>query len=643
VRRSPWLWLALALSCIQLLAFAGTDRRPPDDHDDFYTADCIPWIAALRQAPAHKWPSLLGAQVSEGTLHPRVAQTALVATLAVLGPSRGAFRAANLPFLLLLILGTALLARELGAKRPGLVALAVAVAPIVINASRKWDIQFHAAALTPIGLWLLVAALRRGGRASLGWWVALGLWQALRLHTHPIVVSDVLLTFAAGLVLLAPTAASSGVRAGARLPHWAVAVSVTGWLGLHYSGLAPDLVGAPAYNFLGYVESRDSYAATWWVAEASGSAWLGLLVQMAAEVSWVHLFPSGFLLLTVGLVALAGGWRRLHRDGGADAWLLLVPVALAIAQVPFAILAVSNKAFLNDWLFVLPGLAAAGWVAAERLLDARVGRALVAVLLVHAAYVVLVPFVSTAAGPELVERPDWYDRGPLRPFTRSSSGRHLITHHLVSRFDQPGAQLARRLHEHASPGRLARLDLYDLQFDPALGGGPGCQIGSANDAQAWSWSSPPGLERVAKRPPSAWPFVFEGFDGASMSWPDGSGGGEDARLAVVRLWVTPTDRWESEGAACRPEARLPEGWIGAAQDIAAARLDGDVERLEDPAGWLVGRVIEWDRTAAYTGSALLITRSAGEVYVDHQADLLRQSLGSERRRQLLADLRPAGP
>ncbi len=642
MRRSPWLLLALLASCAQLLAFAALDRRPPDDHDDFYTADCLPWIAALRSAAPVDRPGLLWDQVAAGELHPRLAQTALVATLAAVGPGRIAYRLVNLPFLLLMVLGTWALAREIGVRRPGLAAFAVAAAPIVVNASRKWDIQFHAASLTPLGLWFLVAALRRGGRAGLPWWLALGLWQALRLYSHPIVATDVLLTLVAALVLLPITAPSAGVLRGARLGAWAAAASITGWLGLWYSGLAPRLVGAPPHNFLGYLQLRENYASGWWMAEASPSAWAGLALRMLAETSWVHLFPLGFALLTAGL--LCALWA-LRREGVGGATLLaLLPAVLAAAQLLPAVLAVSNRAFLNDWLFVVPGLVVTALWGAERVLAGRTARAAAAGLVLQSAFVLLVPWAARAVGPEPVEQPGWYDRGPLKLFTRSSSGRHLVTHHLPSRFLQPGQRLGERLAAAEAPEGLARYDLFDLRWDPARGGGPGCRLGSAGDREAWAWGWPPGLAAVASREPSGWPLAFVGFDGASPGWPDRRPPEREARFAVVRLWVTPSDRWDAEALACRPEARLPEGWMDAAAAIADERLGAaPLETLADPGGWLVGRVIEWDRTRAYVGAGLLIDRGTGQVQVQPKLDLFGDVGAAESPGERRTDPDPAPP
>lgn len=621
MRRDRLLGLALLLSLVQLVAFATLDRRPPDDHDDFYTADCIPWLDALAEARWTEAPGILWDQVGAGVLHPRVAQTALIATLHALETSRAFYRLANLPFLLLLVIGTWLLARELGARRPGLAALAIAATPLVVNASRKWDIQFHAASLTPLGLWLLVAALRRPGRAGAGFWIALGAWQALRLHTHPIVVSDVLLTMTLGGALLIPTARSAGVPPASRLGWWAAAVSLVGWGGLWYSGLAPGLVGAADHNFVGYLQARESYSALWWVEAATPAAWASLGVEMLAETAWVHLFPSGFFLLALGL-AFAGA--RRGRVGSPDRWLLLLPVLLALAQIPPAVLAVSNKAFLNDWLFVLPGLVAVALLGCEAVAGERprLGTGLVAALALHTSFVLGLPLALAAFGPEPVEEPGWYDRGPLRLFTRSSSGRHLVTHHLISRFEQPGERVAQSLAASAEPSGKARWDLLDLTWDPARDGGPGCQLGPLQDDAGWSWEWPPGLDGIAARDPSAWPFVFEGFDGARLARPDRGDSGDSARWAVVRLWVRPTDRWLDEPDLCRPEARLPEGFLDEARRRSATRLGGTSEVLADPGGWLVGRVIEWDRSRAFTGVGLLIDRSTGEVQVQLEGDLL---------------------
>ena len=114
-------------------------------------------------------------------------------------------------------------------------------------------------------------------------------------------------------------------------------------------------------------------------------------------------------------------------------------------------------------------------------------------------------------------------------------------------------------------------------------------------------------------------------------------------MAVVRLWVTPTDRWASESEPCRPEDRLPEGWIDAARAVVAERLGSEpAELLPDPGGWLVGRVIEWDRTRAYASVGLLVDRSAGEVQVEHEGDLLRGVDAPEAAGQVGAQSMPAG-
>ena len=185
------LVLALLVAAAQIVAFALLDHRPPNDHDPFYTDSSIPWLLQLRHASPLSWPAVLTDHFLSGDLHPRLAQTALVATLGIFGENVTVLRLANLPFALLLVLGSWLLARDLRVRHPGLVAFVVATLPLVVHASRKWDLQFHAAALTPLGLWLGVLALQR---LRLRWWLLFGAFQGLRLYTHLIVFPDVALT-----------------------------------------------------------------------------------------------------------------------------------------------------------------------------------------------------------------------------------------------------------------------------------------------------------------------------------------------------------------------------------------------------------------------------------------------------------------
>ncbi len=600
------LALALLLSVAQLVAFALLDRRPPDDHDDFYTADCLPSVHRFSEASWIERPRVLVEQFTDGPLHPRLAQTALIATLGTFGASRANYRLANLPFLLLLVFGTWLLARELGCRWPGVAAIAVAATPVIVNASRKWDLQFHAAALTPLGLCLGLVALRRTGRAAWAAWLVFGLWQGLRVLSHPVTLPDAVVTLGLAALLSGWVGRSHGIARGARLGPVLAGLSAAGWLGLWYSGLARAWLGAPAWSFDRYLELRQSYAEVSWAGEASPIAWAGLLVELLAEISWIHLFPLGLVLVLPGLVALP----RLFASAKPDRARLLLPLGALLAQVPIAIVATSNRAFLNDWLFAVPALVVLSLLGLEALAPSpRALRSLAAVFGLHVAFVLPAPLLTSLIGPEPVLEPAFYDRPPLRVWTRSTSGRMLPTHHLLSRFEQPIDVVAARLAAVEPPSGSARLELIDLAWDPARGAQPGCQLARFDDPAAWTWSAPDAFSGLAQRPLSAWPFAFAGFEGL---WT----GASDApsRFAVVRLWVAPTEFWADEQTPCRPVRRLPEGTLAEARRLTEERLAGRSELLWDPGGTLIGQVISWDHPEEYLG-ALLVDRSAGQVQV----------------------------
>ncbi len=598
------LALALLISVVQLATFALLDRRPPDDHDDFYTADCLPSVHAFADASWLERPGVLAEQFGEGPLHPRLAQTVLIATLGTVGLSRSNYRLANLPFLLLLVFGTWLLARELGCRWPGVAAIAVAATPVIVNASRKWDLQFHAASLTPLGLCLGLVALRRTGRAAWAAWLVFGLWQGMRALTHPVTLPDVVVTLGLAALLSGWAGRSQGVARGARLGPVLAGLSAAGWVGLWYSGLGRSWLGAPDWSFDRYLEQRQSYAEVTWASEASPIAWAGLLVELMAEISWIHLFPLGLALVLPGLVGLP----RLLANAKPHRARLLLPLGALLAQIPIAIVATSNRAFLNDWLFAVPALVVVSLLGLEALAPSpRALRSLAALFGLHVAFALPAPLLTSLIGPEPVLEPAFYDRLPLRVWTRSTSGRMLPTPHVLSRFEQPIDVVAAQLAAAQTPSGTARLELVDLAWDPARGAQPGCQLARFDDPAAWSWSAPDAFSGLAQRPLSAWPFAFVGFEGLTTEPADAP-----PRFAVVRLWVAPTEFWADEETPCRPVRRLPEGTLGEARRLAEERLVGRSEQLWDPGGSLIGQVISWDHPDEYLG-ALLVDRSAGQV------------------------------
>ena len=193
-----------------LLLWAALDRRPPDDHDDFYTHRSIPAAWAAAEAGPVGKVGVYVRHFREGRLHPQLAQTSLVAAMGSFGVSRFVFRAANAPWLFLLLFGTFLLARELTGPRLAFLAVfLVGTLPIVLNYSRKWDIQFHAACLVPFGLWLGLRALQSGGR----WWAGFAVWQGLRFYSHPILVRIAVTVGLVGLAQLGPALWARDVEA----------------------------------------------------------------------------------------------------------------------------------------------------------------------------------------------------------------------------------------------------------------------------------------------------------------------------------------------------------------------------------------------------------------------------------------------
>ncbi len=655
----------LAFAAVTLLLFCALDRRPPDDHDDFYTGDVTWSLTDLDEAPLFARPGVVLRHFARGELHPQLAQTSLLATLATFGRSRFVFRAANLPFYLLLIVGTWLLARQLASERLAiLAAFATANLPMMINYSRKWDIQFHAACLAPLGLALGIAALRSEGVKSRRLWIAFGAWQGLRLYTHPIVVPDIVAT--AGLLLAASwlQGREAGKPLKPRLVNQALSAVTTGLVGLYYLGFAGRLIGEPGYSMRMYLVHRGSYGETTWWQQADLLARGNHVYQLLSETVWFHVMPLFTVLLLPGL--LLAPWVLLRKrlwQGGEPGrrWLLAVVAGTAVAQLPLAVLGTSNRAFLNDWLFVAPYAIVTSLVclrvAATRLTDgggraARAwGIAIVVAGLAHHA----VPLTVRAAGHDPVAEPEAWESRALTPFVRSTSGRHYTTHHVPMRSPIAGTELARRAAElgedRSKPGRFV---LVDLTFDPSRAGERGCHLGSPDDPDAWAWRAPSSLN-VWAREVSPWPFVFEGFRTVRTVRPDHDlnrdasnwsverpahlerieravvvdgdvtlpmvGGEEErraeqqaelqrddatARLLVVRLWVELAPFWQEELYRCHPDERLPDGFFDAADRWASHRFPDarSTGPLPDPTGWLVARAVEWDRTRSYLGVAL---------------------------------------
>ena len=608
-----------------LVVFSVADNRPPDDHDDFYTAALAPEVWQFQEASLPGKFGVLAHRLKEGPgqFHPQLAQTFLVATLGIFGPSQTVFRLSNLPFLLLLVFGSYLLARELSSPRLAvLAAFVVGTLPIVTNYSRKWDIQFHAAALTPLGLYLGLRALRATGRGSWKWWLGFGIAQGLRMHTHPIVVSDVAVTFALVGLAAVGIARSRGSLGSLPIRQLIVALGVCHIISTWMLGVYGNVLGEPGYSLHHYLPQRiggGGYLSTTWWSKAILTAQLGLVLDLIREVQWIHLMRSTWLLLLPGIIAapILLLWRgRLPPQDVVRRWQALVIAAAITIQLPPILLATSNKAFLNDWLFMVPGgtilaLVAMGHVAqlGGQYSD-RLRRGWSAALVANGILLTAVPLGISLAGPEPIEDPSFYEQGPLWPFTRSTSGRHFATHHLVSGWRYPGERIAQTIKREEGLGS-ARLGVLDLSWDPSHESQPGCRLGDAANPASWRWTPPNDIALPKVPPLSPWPFSFEGFEQLEVSGAqpvDGAAPAPLPRFIAVRLWLTPDNPWSTERQTCTPRDRLPEDFLVAASRRVSERLGGEVqvEVLPDPTGWLLATVIEWDREPTYLGTALLV-------------------------------------
>jgi len=533
----------LAFCGVMFLLFCAVDRRPPDDHDDFYTANSIWALQDFEEASIFGKPGVLWDHFRRGELHPRLAQTALVASLGTFGSSRFVYRATNLPFLLLLVLGTYLLGRELASTRLALLAaFVVGNLPMMINYSRKWDIQFHAAALTPLGLWLAVAAFRSEGARATRLWILFGLCQGLRLYTHPIIVPDVAVTLVAVGLLSKPHASATGRSVAPTLKRYGAALLAFAAASLYYTGLARFALGEPEFSLRRYVTQRGSYSETGWWLDSDLLAKLNHFHDLAAEVLWLHLMPLAWVLLVPGLLLLPVVLlrRRLWQDRApGNRWLLVLVLLPCLAQLPAIALGTSNRAFLNDWLFLVPGLVILSLVALRRaalwfgprergFVSLGAGLLVLVSLLHHG-----IPLGARLAGPDPIDDVTAWDGVVLGPWVRSSSGRAYTTHHVPSRYAFAGPALARTVAELDGVSGEARFALLDLAWDPSIEGRRGCKLGDPASADTWSWD-PPSYLNVWAREVSPWPFVFEGFEGMRSVRPDHEVDVEASSWAVFR-------------------------------------------------------------------------------------------------------------
>ena len=568
-----WLFLILVCATAQLMCFAWLDARPPNDHDPTF-ADGV-----TEQIPLYRSGSPVGAvsgQLRDGSQgwYPQLGAAWMVAWLGSTDLSRPMFRMATLPFLILLILGTYLASRELSGPRLALLsAWVVSTTPLLLCFGRKWVGHYHAAALTPLGLWLGLRLLRSGSRAQLTAWFGFGLWQGLRLWAHPVVLADTFL-----LILLFPLAwwyrsslSDHARRAGllsrigaslggATLATLPLTAPLPGPLNMSFS--LPDyiqrrldlVVGEPSSGGLG--QSIDALATTF-LGDGIGWAFLGLLI-----------LPIALTLVrrrTAELPSKLSGLPTVIAAG---------LLATILIQLPVAARAIGNEGYGQDWQFLLPrSCILLVWLIghlAPALRDQRGLRrawtgALVLIGLTHS----FGPMLVSAHGPDPVAQSEAWDSGFWAPWHHSAVGTTqdpYNSHLMVSRKPHGGEVVARA----ARAGGHDRLDIIDLTWhigDPADWN---CDVPETNSAR-WQLGYP---VREGRGNFALWPLELNGISRISSG--DAT---RSSTLFVVRVGPTWTGEEGPPETLCGAQSWIDDSprWARSAVE----RQFPGIERFEE--------------------------------------------------------------
>ena len=568
------LALVLCLGAASFLLFVALDRRDPNDHDSYY-AD--PVIRSLEDA------SMLGAgagaggdlgplisrEFVRGGDYPPLARISLFAAMRGLGETRAVFRGLNLPFLLVMVLGTWLLGRQLGGARVGLLAALLVIGiPSMLVHSRKFAPPWHAAALTPLAWALLFLAARERGRV--GWTAAVagGFVQGARSYVHPIVYPDIALSSAlVGLWVLARAFRSRSRAALMSLGRVVLAVGIALLLSSHVLGW--ELFGpSPDYSFERYRASRAHIL-------AGGVDPAAMAVAGWAFVSdWfsMHLLPTGFVLAFVG--GLAACWRLL-RGPRDESWSLGLLLLLGLlAQLPLMLLAISRGTFTSDWMLLEPAACVlAAWAVVGGAEALRGWRRLWAGLAgSHSLVILFGPILLGLLLPGPFAHPALWFEGPPSLIARSSSGTVWNTH--LTPISEPGAlrRIVRALGDREASEDVRVVDLTLREVDLGVRCEPRLRANSS-----WVWGAPRGQD-LENRHWSPWPARFEGAAPVAPAFTnDGSVGtpgwrgppregdpvlrllGQSRGPIVLRLWLpldaTQRDAWRSCGVS-RPDEEL---------------------------------------------------------------------------------------
>lgn len=538
------LLTVLALLASQLVVFAVLDRRPMNDHDPEFAGVALRDALEIRRAPtwAMRREVLTRRLFHHAERHPQLPQAVLAAWTGATGWSRQQLRLSNLPWLLVLLLGTYLAARELAGPRLALLATwLVGTLPLVVHMSRKWFPQFHAAALAPLALWLALRLLRPGLNTRWAPWLALGAVQGLRLHAHPIGVPDVAILY--GLLTLMLWTHADG---RAWLLKLFAAVGLTALIGS--PALFASTVHDEGVGFAHYLVLVGSFLGTDWLTGGVAS-WLGVARSFGWAAFWATLPGALLLVLLPGAVRAP---RVLRASPGAR--LVALRVAL---HLPAVVLTVGNDGFLSDWMLLAPGVI----VLATLGLGALGSRVLVVLAIAQGASTLLLP-IGLSLSADALSAPA--TSGLRGLYGRSEHGGAWNTHHLLVRSEQAPTRIAELL-----PPDTEQIALLDLTFRARTCGTPDTTAG------AWLWEAS-----------EDWFWAIPSDDAFAEAWgrtPDWLLEPEPAsRPALVRVWVASDDPGPCTVTALQ-EASLLEGAAG----FAMQRFGGAPETLPDPAQLLL--------------------------------------------------------
>lgn len=611
MRESLVLLAILAVVAGSLIAFSALDRRTPNDHDTYFTAKSLPALVQL-QAPEVDRVAVLTEHFLTGGPHPRLPQTVLLIASGT-APSRQRFRLANLPFVVLLVLGSWLLGRQLGGARVGVAAAALTCTfPLMLNHSHKFIPNWHGAALTPLAWALLLMAWTGRGRGAWAAAIGAGIVQAARCYCHPVVLPDVALSTALVVGAAAWQARDRTWASAQPLLRVGTASALAVLLTSHILGWTAGWLGEPGYSLAKYRASKSDVVGEWSAQEAA--TWIPAAGRYLSEMATWHLFPTGFALLALGVIATGVAARR----GDAPAAVGLLGAAFLL-QAPLAILTLARGTFTADWTVLLPGLGAIAawgvWADASPLRE-PIRRAWGGLLGAHVAFVVLVPLALPAPSP--LEDPQWWAEGIPAWFARSSTGTVWNTHHIPLRHDLAGESLAEALASSSAPG----LEVADLRYRGADASVPCRPAGSADGG--WVWGA--GDEQTARREWGPWPAAFRGRGPivADFTRPDERAEAEGTaprrggpmlvgwtdphRPVLVRLWVELTDAQRTAWASCQPSWGT-EALAASARAVLEAEGLRTTAELRDFGGELVGLENEYDREPTYLSRALLLLPS----------------------------------